>query len=216
MTNNQIQYWRLMHDRANLRETQRHNVVSERQNEMDLSEKSRHNRAAEEVSTGSLAESQRHNQAQERLDIGKLAETSRHNVVDEAIKQFSNATNRFAAQATASVRRDELSEQQRSNRTKESETERHNRSTEALEEFRNVVQQVYNNAMIEDRAQGRELEAQELEDQWNEWTRQYEFNREKWATELDKWQRDRLVDNIHWGVGELSDIFQSFLRGQRK
>ena len=212
MTNNQIQYWKLQQDRANLLEQRRHNIETERIGSNTLQETARHNIAGESQASSVLQETARHNVANEQLDIGKLSETGRHNVETESIQNAANLINRFRAQSENANRKTELYEQQRSNRSKESETRRHNLSQEALTEFKNVVDQTYNQAMIRDRERGRELEAQKLEDQWNEWTRQFELNRDKYATSLDQWQREQLTDNVHWGVGEISDLFQSFLR----
>lgn len=212
MTNNQIQYWKLQHDRSVLAETQRHNVETEKLGVDTLKETSRHNVAGERHNVNVLSENSRHNLATEKVDIGKLAETNRHNLAEESIRDAANLINKFVASSTNTNRLTELYEQQRSNRSREAETERHNRSLEALDQFKTIVQRNYNNAMIEDRAQGRELEAQKLEDQWDEWTRQFEFNREKYATELDKWQREMLIENNQWLGDKVVDIFKSFLR----
>lgn len=82
MTHNQINYW-------NLKETSRHNVVSEketnRHNVTTEVETERHNRAGEFIDLGKLNESIRHNKATEGIESGKLAETTRHNQASETI-----------------------------------------------------------------------------------------------------------------------------------
>lgn len=212
MTNNQIQYWKLQHDKSVLAETQRHNVETERLGVDTLRETSRHNVAGERHNVNVLTESGRHNLATERLDIGKLAETNRHNLAEESIKNAANLINKFVASSTNTNRLTELYEQQRSNRSREAETERHNKSLEALEQWRTIVQRNYNDAIIEDRSKGRELEAQKLEDQWEEWDRRFEFDKEKYATELDKWQREKAMDSITWFGDKIVDIYKTFMR----
>lgn len=216
MTNNQIQYWKLQQDRSALAETQRHNLETEKLGVATLNETSRHNVAGEQHNVSVLSESNRHNLASEKLDIGKLAETNRHNLVEESLKDAANLINRFVASTNNSNKLTELYEQQRSNRSREAETERHNKALEALDQFEAIVEQNYKSAMIADRAKGRELEAQKIEDQWDQWYWDYQLNKTKYITELDKWQREKNIDNIQWGVGELVDLFKTILRGSRR
>nr|AVX53554.1 putative ORF1 [Marmot picobirnavirus] len=215
MTNNQIQYWKLQHEKSTLAENVRHNLATEDQARLELRETGRHNVAGEQQAINVLHETQRHNKQVENTDISRLAETKRHDISTEAIQQFKNQIDRFYQRAQVNARLGELSEQQRTNRVKETETERHNRAVEVLDEFKNVVQSTYNQAIIDARAEERELEADKLAFDKDKWLEEYNLNRDKWLTSLEQWQREKLTQTVEWGVGELSDIFQSFLRFNR-
>lgn len=73
MTSQQINYWKVLNDIDDVKETQRHNRAVE-------SEAVRHNEAGERLEAWSISEASRHNQAYEQ-------ETQRHNIAQEAETQ---------------------------------------------------------------------------------------------------------------------------------
>jgi hypothetical protein len=78
MTHNQIEWWKL-------KETQRHNVVTEGISQNTLNESIRHNVQTEVQARNELLEQARHNQVSEAIGWGNLAETTRHNRESERL-----------------------------------------------------------------------------------------------------------------------------------
>lgn len=87
MTSVQVQYWNYKenqrHDVETEHETQRHNRVSEQQNQVSLAETIRHDMITEE-------EIRRHNVEGEKLGFATLSESRRHNVATEHEGQRHN------------------------------------------------------------------------------------------------------------------------------
>lgn len=108
MTQNQVAYY-------GARETQRHNLETERQGRDTIKETSRHNQATEGIESGKLSETSRHNVASEgiqsranALGYAQLAETARHNKSIEGINWYSaqglvNLQNAQASLASSNV-----------------------------------------------------------------------------------------------------------------
>lgn len=81
MTQNQINYARIVEDR-------RHNLATERQSAIELAETQRHNVYSEGVSNRSLTEQGRHNLATESLSWYGAQETARHNLRSEDLNWY--------------------------------------------------------------------------------------------------------------------------------
>lgn len=122
LANEEIQRTRAATDRelgfANLSESQRHNMASERMQVLSLDETSRHNLATESNARAVLEEQHRSNVQHELLTAQQQAEQRRHNQAVEYETARSN------------VSREQ--EQMRSNRANEREAERAHRASETL------------------------------------------------------------------------------------
>lgn len=117
MTRNQLEYWKLQHQREHDRKTRAENERSNRERERETMV---HNRLTEAESARSNlareAETARSNKSQEILTNRRDSETARHNLAQEV-------------------------ENQRANRAREAETARSNLATEALSQQRNLLTQ---------------------------------------------------------------------------
>lgn len=212
MTNNQINYWKLQHEKNVLAENVRHNVATEGLTSQQLVEVGRHNVSSEDITKSQLVETTRHNKAQESYDIGRLAETNRHNVTEENLIAVENAIKQYAEKVKARYTRFNLNESITSNRNREQETNRHNLALEAIDRAANSIKSNYNAAEIRLREQSNDLQADKLEQDWNIWHAEYLYNREKWATELDKWVAEQELNLTKWAGSELNDLARSFIR----
>lgn len=107
MTDLQIKYWGLKEDQrhniASEVETNRHNVVGEKQQDKVIGETYRHNvateREANRANRAKELETHRHNYASELVERGKLSETSRHNIVMEGLEGRKVSASEMQAQA---------------------------------------------------------------------------------------------------------------------
>lgn len=75
----------------NVLESKRHNLVTEKQTDVDLAIK----RGELEVHRGQLAETSRHNQVTESQGWATILETNRHNLVTEGIQAYDAGTRRI-------------------------------------------------------------------------------------------------------------------------
>lgn len=123
MTQNQLEYNKLLETKRNNFEIERLTRARDRANyelgSRTASENERHNRATEQLSVNTLAETKRHNIATENYQVLSLNEQQRHNKVTEAETERSNR-----------VREQET---RRSNLAREAETARANRASESLQ-----------------------------------------------------------------------------------
>lgn len=91
-----MKYWDLQenkrHNLAYETETQRHNIIGERQNQVMLGENIRHNKAVE-------SETHRSNLQNEKLGFATLRESARHNKAVEGIQQLQAASSAEQARA---------------------------------------------------------------------------------------------------------------------
>jgi altronate dehydratase len=107
MTTTQIAYWNMKATRAHYKrmdkETNRHNVRTEKLSASDLKEKHRHNVKTENLSATDLAERQRHNLATEDLTAEYQAEQARHNRETESISRAETEIKRAMTESDISV-----------------------------------------------------------------------------------------------------------------
>lgn len=192
MTRNQIEYW-------NMKETGRHNLVTEketgRHNVVTEGETKRHNMVQEGIDLGHLNESIRHNKATEtetnrhnlrtegqtdvslgiesgrlQLEAAKLAETSRHNQASEII---SNRDLNIKSELAG-------------------ETQRHNYISETLDYQRIQAQ----NALDEARAQ-----AQQIDNDWASVQRTQQYS----LTEAQKNQINQQISESNARIADLEN-----------
>lgn len=141
MTKNQIEYLKLQElqrsNRANEALTEKRDTTTRELGFANLGETSRHNLATERHNTLVLGETQRHNYAQEAHNSAVLDETSRHNLAMEAHneriaseQERSNRANESVKIGGLSLEASKLFEQQRHSRVTELEQERSNRARE--------------------------------------------------------------------------------------
>lgn len=90
MTNNQIQYWKLQHDKDVLLETNRHNLATEQVDKLKHEENVRMNKVTSGLTEQQLSETKRRNLATEQIDISKLAESARQANQTANVNMFKN------------------------------------------------------------------------------------------------------------------------------
>lgn len=150
---------------ANLGETNRHNLVTESQNQLALDETSRHNLATEKHNAAVLAESARHNLETESLGRDTLSETVRHNQAAESETNRHNLSTESIQQYQADTARYSALETSRHNLASEVELGRHNLATEAETERSNRAREVENersNRAREDETNRHNLQSEAL------------------------------------------------------
>lgn len=123
MTDIQVRYW------AN-RETQRHNVATEKQAANELDETVRHNVRSEDINQQQVSENVRHNKVNEGQNLLSLKETKRHNLVGE---------NQGQQNINEAVRHNKRTERTEIGKLKEGV--RHNKAGERLTAQSNAIAQ---------------------------------------------------------------------------